>query len=79
MTLDILFTYLTVDERNGGWGGEAPRVLWGGGGGGILISKKCIEANTFFFCLCSLKSDEYQRCRRGDISETDTISPSEGE
>lgn len=35
MTLDILFTYLTMDERNDGWGSKAPWVLWG-----ILISKK---------------------------------------
>ena len=33
MTLDILFTYLTMDERKEGWKKKAPRALVG-----ILIS-----------------------------------------
>lgn len=37
MTLDILFTYLTMDERNEGRGSKAPLALLG-----ILIRKKKI-------------------------------------
>lgn len=63
MTLDILFTYLTMDERNEGRGSKAPRVLQG-----ILISKN--ELKLIRFCLRSLKLDEYQPgYYDGDISQ----------
>lgn len=68
MTLDILFTYLTMDERNEGWGSKAPWVLKG-----ILISKN--ELKLIHFCLRSLKLDGYQtRHYDGDISGIDAIN-----
>lgn len=64
MTLDILFTYLTMDERKEGWGSKALWALKG-----ILISKN--EGKAF---LRGLELDGYQTpsCV-GDISDNDTI------
>lgn len=68
MTLDILFTYLTMDERNEGWGSKTPLALKG-----ILISKN--ELKLIHFCLQTLKLDGHQTHHGdGDISETDAIS-----
>lgn len=65
MTLDILFTYLTMDERNEGRGSKTPFALKG-----ILISKN--EWKLIRICLQSLKLDGHHT-HKGDVSEMDAI------
>lgn len=70
MTLDILFTYLTTDERNEGRGSKAPWALKR-----ISISKNELYLVSFlsFFCLRGFKLDK-TRNYSGDISETEAIT-----